>query len=528
MPSNTVLPNSVTGFAQAALEVLTAAWAVHYVSRIIYNIFFHPLSHIPGPRLAAATYIPEFYWDVVRSGRYTQQIIKMHHKYGPIIRISPHEVHCSDRHFIDEIYTGGHRKRDKPLHQVKGSGVAEAATFSTTNHDVHRIRRGALNKFFSRAQVSRLEPTIRDMAECLCEKILTVGKREPFDVTTAYSLFTTDVISGYCLGESLGLIAQDGWEPNFREPLYAQLRLVYLFRFIPFLKRAGVALAMFTRRLSQDMETLFSTLIVDMPNYVKRAQIQVDKGLDDGTSVFGAVLASDLPQSQKTPQRMTEEGFSLFAAGTETVSWALAVITYHLLTKPELLKKLSVDVNRVVDSEGQLPNWAALEKLPYLGAVIHEGLRLSYGLASRTSRIPTHEDLLYRGVWTPRGSGVPTKVEYVIPRGYAIGMSSVITHHDESVYPESHSFIPERWLDENNQHRKELDGPLLAFSKGSRGCIGINLAYCELYLLLALLISRVFPSMKLHETTEEDVAYDHDFFNPFPVWHSKGVRAIIV
>lgn len=121
---------------------------------------------------------------------------------------------------------------------------AEAATFSTTNHDVHRIRRGALNKFFSRAQVSRLEPTIRDMAECLCEKILTVGKREPFDVTTAYSLFTTDVISGYCLGESLGLIAQDGWEPNFREPLYAQLRLVYLFRFIPFLKRAGVALAM--------------------------------------------------------------------------------------------------------------------------------------------------------------------------------------------------------------------------------------------------------------------------------------------
>ncbi|KAJ8123130.1 hypothetical protein ONZ43_g851 [Nemania bipapillata] len=488
MPTNTVLPDSVTGFAQATLGVFTAALTVHYIARIIHNLFFHPLSHIPGPRLAAATYIPEFYWDVVRSGRYTQQIIKMHQRYGPIVRISPHEVHCSDRHFIDEIYTGGHRKRDKPLHQVKGSGVAEAATFSTTNHDVHRIRRGALNKFFSRAQVSRLEPTIRHMAECLCDKILTIGKREPFDVTTAYSLFTTDVISGYCLGESLGLIAQDGWEPNFREPLYAQLRLVYLFRFIPFLKRAGVAMAMFTRRISQDMETLFSTLIVDMPNYVKRAQIQVDKGLDDGSSVFGAVLASDLPQSQKTPQRMTEEGFSLFAAGTETVSWALAVITYHLLTKPELLEKLSVDVNRVVlDSKGQLPSWAALEKLPYLGAVIHEGLRLSYGLASRTSRIPTHEDLLYRGVWTPRDSGVPTKVEYVIPRGYAIGMSSVITHHDESVYPDSHSFIPERCL-----------------------------AYCELYLLLALLVSRVFPFMKLHETTEEDVAYDHDFFNPFP------------
>lgn len=106
------------------------------------------------------------------------------------------------------------------------------------------MRRNALSKFFSRAQVSRLEPTVRDHAERLCDKILIRGKGTPFDVTTAYSLFTTDVISGYCLGQSLGLIAQDGWEPNFREPLYAQLRLVYWFRFIPFLKHLGVAMAL--------------------------------------------------------------------------------------------------------------------------------------------------------------------------------------------------------------------------------------------------------------------------------------------
>lgn len=105
------------------------------------------------------------------------------------------------------------------------------------------MRRNALGKFFSRAQVSRLEPTVRDLAQLLCDKILVAGERTQFDLTTAYSLFTTDVISGYCLGENLGLIVQKGWEPNFREPLYAQLRLVYLFRFIPFLKHAGVAMA---------------------------------------------------------------------------------------------------------------------------------------------------------------------------------------------------------------------------------------------------------------------------------------------
>ncbi|EQB51707.1 cytochrome P450 [Colletotrichum gloeosporioides Cg-14] len=508
--------------------VAVGTYIAYHVSKVIYNLFFHPLRHIPGPRLAAATYIPEFYYDVLRSGSYTRQIMQMHAKYGPIVRISPNEVHCGDNRFIEDIYAVGNRKRDKPLHQVRGSGVAEQATFSTADHDVHRMRRGAVSKFFSRAQVSRLEPTVRELAERLCNKILDVGKRSPFDVTTAYSLFTTDVISGYCLGKNMGLIDQDGWEPNFREPLYAQLRLVYWFRFIPLLKHAGVAMAMFTRKLSEDMETLFNALIVDMPNNVRKAQADVNKGIDDGTSVFGALLRSDLPPSEKALQRMTEEGFSLFAAGTETVSWALAVITYHLLTKDELLDKATAEVSQVVDGSGQLPSWAALEKLPYLGAVIHEGLRLSYGLATRTSRVPTGEDLVYRGEWTPQGSRSLTEVEYVIPRGYAIGMSAVIAHHDESVYPDSHAFVPERWLDEKGRHRKELDRALLAFSKGSRGCLGINLAYCELYILLALLIVRVFPRMKLHETTEADVAYDHDFFNPFPVWNSKGVRAVIV
>ncbi|KAL8730480.1 MAG: hypothetical protein Q9166_004044 [cf. Caloplaca sp. 2 TL-2023] len=339
------------------------------------------------------------------------------------------------------------------------------------------MRRNALGKFFSRAQVSRLEPTVRDLAQRLCDKILVAGEGTPFDLTTAYSLFTTDVISGYCLGKNLGLVAQKSWHPNFREPLYAQLRLVYLFRFIPFLKHAGVAMAVITKHLSADMETLFNALIVDMPNYVKKAQADRDKGLDNSTTVFGSLLQSDLPPHEKSLQRMTEEGFSLFAAGTETVSWALTVITYHLLTQPALLSRLTAEVRQAVDDSvepEQLPPWAVLEKQPYLGAVIHEGLRLSYGLASRTSRIATAEDLLYRGQWTPRGSSASRKVERVIPRGYAVGMSAGITHHDESVFPDSHAFVPERWLDEKGQHRKQLDRALLAFSKGSRGCVGIK------------------------------------------------------
>lgn len=105
------------------------------------------------------------------------------------------------------------------------------------------MRRSALSKFFSRAQVTQLEPTIHKLAESLCDKILVIGEKEPFDVTSAYSHMSSDVISGYCFGESIGLVAQKGWEPNFRKGLYALLNMMYYLRFFPMLRYMGLVMA---------------------------------------------------------------------------------------------------------------------------------------------------------------------------------------------------------------------------------------------------------------------------------------------
>ncbi len=64
------------------LFVLAGTWVSYQSVKLGYNMFFHPLSHIPGPKLAAATYFPEFYYDVVRSGCYTKRIRQMHEQYG--------------------------------------------------------------------------------------------------------------------------------------------------------------------------------------------------------------------------------------------------------------------------------------------------------------------------------------------------------------------------------------------------------------------------------------------------------------
>lgn len=58
-------------------------WLLLKAAQALYNISpLHPLSKIPGPRLAAATYLPEFYYDVIKFGCYTKEIGRMHQIYG--------------------------------------------------------------------------------------------------------------------------------------------------------------------------------------------------------------------------------------------------------------------------------------------------------------------------------------------------------------------------------------------------------------------------------------------------------------
>ncbi len=89
------------------------------------------------------------------------------------MRISPGELHCNDPAFVDEIYAGAGRKRNKPVHFLNSiAGPPTVSAFGTIDHDHHRIRRNAMNKFFSRDKISRLEPEMRQLVDLLCDKLI--------------------------------------------------------------------------------------------------------------------------------------------------------------------------------------------------------------------------------------------------------------------------------------------------------------------------------------------------------------------
>lgn len=69
-------------------ELLTSGTGLLCISLLylvalgLYRLYLDPLAKFPGPKLAALTLWYEFYYDVIKRGKYTFEIEKIHEAYG--------------------------------------------------------------------------------------------------------------------------------------------------------------------------------------------------------------------------------------------------------------------------------------------------------------------------------------------------------------------------------------------------------------------------------------------------------------
>ncbi|KAK8230498.1 oxoglutarate/iron-dependent oxygenase [Phyllosticta capitalensis] len=505
-------------------EILAASAVVYFASVAIYRLYFSNIAKFPGPKLAALTYFYEFYYDWWQPYRFQFKIAELHKEYGPIIRITPTELHVSDPSFIDTLYASGNRKREKYLAATKSLNLGESA-FGTVTHDLHRIRRGAMNRFFSKASVAKLEPTIVRLLNKFCERLeQNAGTGQPIVFDAAISCFTTDVVSLYAFGIDTKLLDVDDFRNDVRITLEAGLKSSPVCKQWPWV---GTFLESLPESVTVKMAPEFAEYFKLQNNAIeniKRVEAEVAAGekpkTDMGTTVFHELVESNLPAYEKSVERLWQEGQSVIGAGTETVTWTLAVIFFHIFTKPRIMKKLMDEIVPIFPNPDEIPSQASLERLQYLTATIFEGLRLSYGLVTRLPRVSPVEPMIFRST--------DGKIEKVIPPGVAVGMSSLIVHHDKNIWGEdADEFRPERWLDEDGQKRRDLDAYLLSFSKGTRMCLGLQLGYSELYLALPTVLRRFEGRLELFETDITDIEVAADIIVPRPRLDSKGVRVLV-
>lgn len=139
----------------------------------------------------------------------------------------------------------------------------------------------------------------------------------------------------------------------------------------------------------------------------------------------------------------------------------MSCISYYLLTQPATHARLAKELE---DVDPLNLKWIELETRPYLWAVVHEALRLMPGLSQRSPRVAPEEDLIY--------ASRDGKVNWVIPKGTAVSMTSIMQHSNEELFPNPKEFIADRWLLEDGKPNYALERNLISFGKGSRVCLG--------------------------------------------------------
>ncbi|KAI1393512.1 cytochrome P450 [Hypoxylon trugodes] len=491
-----------------AYYILCVAFILYRLSKAIYNLYFHPLAKFPGPKLAAVSHVYEFYWSIVRDGEFIWEIERMHKKYGPIVRITPRELHIADPTFYNEIYAGNPHRIEGDYRFTRSTGVTKSM-FAAVDHDLHQARRSNLTKFFSKRSISDIQPIIQDKVERFIKRLEDSSKDgSPANLSTLSAAFTADTISHYSYGVSLGCL--DGESENIlTDATQAVLALSHWLRFMPI--RFTNAKKIHPRLI----ENFFpkAAVVLNTHRTISRLALDVLNAKEPKApheNMFAALADPKLPAEERTLGHLEDEGFVVLAAGTETTAYSLSVTLFYLLDNPTIFSKLYDEIKAVMPDPSECPPLSVLENLPLLRAVINEGLRLSMGTLTRHPRISPDRVLQYKD-WT-------------IPAGTPCSTVTYFVHTDPEKFPNPWTFDPYRWIRaaEQGQH---LESNLALFLKGTRSCLGINLANAEMFMLVANLVRRV--DMKLYESTTIDCVLpgkDHSVVIPKD---TSGVRATI-
>ncbi|XXH01450.1 hypothetical protein Hte_007810 [Hypoxylon texense] len=475
-------------------RMLVAAVIVYYGTLAFYRLFLHPLARFPGPKLAAVSRWYEGYYDVVLGGKYTAKIAELHKIYGPIIRISPFELHVIDPAFFETLYRMDGRW-DKYAWTYDAFGAKNSTIFGS-DHDAHKAHRRAIAPFFSKANVVARQDILRRNVDKLCGRLSKLGGTT-FNLGAAISAFTRDSANEFIVGKAyneldledfgIGLsIASQGagvfWRTTKFIPWFGPA-----LRAMPIdwaMKAADEGTKSFLRYLQQSEQDTRDTMAAATSSSPDNKAQQ--------TMVY-EIIHSNLPPADKTFDRVMEEVATVTGAGFETTANVLRLVFYHVYTNEEILKQLRKELTSVHTKSSEPIALRGLEQLPYLTAVLMEGMRLSPAIATRAARI-TDKDLFY-GDWR-------------IPAGTPVGMTTLLMHTDGKLYPDPTRFNPDRWMD--TTVRGAADLKFAPFSRGTRICLGMHLAWAEMYLVLAALVRNF--NFAIEGATASDFEMESDNF----------------
>ncbi|KAI0379428.1 putative cytochrome P450 [Hypomontagnella monticulosa] len=427
----------------------------------IYRLYFHPLRKVPGPLLGRTS---SFFMYVVTYMGIEGQVLRYYHqKYNTsVLRISPNGLSISDSTSIQPIYVSGGGFLKDARYQNFNLGPV-ASIFSSIDTPYRDTRAKPVAPLFA---LSRLRIACQPngiINECIARFLKNLegfkatakeSHHTRVDILDLCARLSIDAVSGYLLDEPYGGLTEHAHLP-IEQQLNTHLSInPFIFQIVAFSRFSllphwlfGICYAA-SMLASSNREA--SKSILGLDKYANRLVTQTvnEKSQD---SYQSRLLAAGLHPSEVEVQCK-----AVIFAGADSTAVMLATIIFHLVKRPDVLQALRRQVQEGKDDVYQLP---------YLRAVVKEGLRLGMANPGRLTRVVP-------------AAGLEVG-DFHIPQGTIVGAAASVLHYDPVVFPDPFSFRPERWLEEGQDEglrRPGMERSLFMFGVGSRACIGKNLA----------------------------------------------------
>ncbi|KAK4206523.1 cytochrome P450 [Rhypophila decipiens] len=457
------------------------------VLKVLYNVYFHPLSKIRGPLLHSASRIP--YVLSLLKGWSVQDFQKLHQRYGPIVRVAPNEVSIAQPEVWNDVFqlrqyneaVRHHHEflKDPVWWQPHASATGRVANILTAIDPEHhaRLRKVIAPAFTSRALKAQ-ESFAQRYVNLLVERVreAAIASEDEIDMKDWFIFTTFDIFGDLGFGESFNCLQDSRYHPWVARIFGSVKAVVWVVstRYWPALHSL---LLMCIPPSIQEMANEHRRQIEDKVR--RRMNYEVER-----PDVFSPLMTArrDGKSNNKLVAMTMDEIDALFSslvnAASETTATTLTGTLNCLVQNPSIRNILATEIRGTFDDQSEI-NIDALRDLPYLNQVLKEGLRLCTPVPWVLPRQTPPEGAIVCGTFLPGGTSISTQA-------YTMNRNPEYWHDAESFLPER--WAPEALTDKDSPFYKDRRDGFQPFLVGSRACLGQHLAWAELWLITAKLI----------------------------------------
>ncbi|KAI0473336.1 cytochrome P450 [Xylariaceae sp. FL0804] len=453
--------------ANVAIMLLTSGVA-YYLTWAAYALFLHPLREFPGPVTHRVSWLPRQY-HLVR-GELPFHVAALHARYGPVVRITPDELAISTPRAWRDIY--GHRSSAEPElpKSERFYRMAKHAPRNILNADreEHSMLRRLTSHGFSERSMRGQEPIIGSYVDLLVRRLRaqSAGGEKPVNMREWLNWTTFDIIGDLGLGSSFGCLEQSDYHP-------------WVARIMQGVRQATLLSAAASLGLRKPIEWVARSGLLAQNKSInlmrEKMQARVAKAdverpdLIEGLVRARAKLGGDDDDQMR---KLTSNAQFFVAAGSETTATLLSGAVFLLSSHPAAYARVVDEVRGTFASDEEI-TLLSVQRLPYMLAVLNESLR----------HYPPVTTGLPRQV--PRGGTIIDG--HFVPENTVVAVWQWAINHSLDYWTEPQSFVPERWMGDVRFADDQLEA-CQPFSVGPRNCIGRNLAYAEMRLILAKIL----------------------------------------